>query len=181
MNEYVRWKAAQTYILLVRDGRLTRDEVVRRLHQHLRHAVDQEDVAVITALVCELTDLSPTEAIDDITEAYERGLVKSFVVGKEDVEESIADGDVAVQRFLARCPPTGVADTITELQHWAAFQEKPAKPVKPPAPSPHFFPAPRVSAPVAASVATKRTRVGRNEPCPCGSGKKFKKCCGSRA
>ncbi len=24
-----------------------------------------------------------------------------------------------------------------------------------------------------------RTKVGRNEPCPCGSGKKFKKCCGS--
>ncbi len=24
-------------------------------------------------------------------------------------------------------------------------------------------------------------KVGRNEPCPCGSGKKFKKCCGARA
>lgn len=23
------------------------------------------------------------------------------------------------------------------------------------------------------------TKVGRNDPCPCGSGKKFKKCCGS--
>ena len=23
-------------------------------------------------------------------------------------------------------------------------------------------------------------RVGRNDPCPCGSGKKFKKCCGGR-
>ena len=23
-----------------------------------------------------------------------------------------------------------------------------------------------------------RRRVGRNAPCPCGSGKKFKKCCG---
>jgi uncharacterized protein len=23
------------------------------------------------------------------------------------------------------------------------------------------------------------TKVGRNEPCPCGSGKKFKQCCGS--
>jgi uncharacterized protein YecA (UPF0149 family) len=22
-------------------------------------------------------------------------------------------------------------------------------------------------------------KVGRNDPCPCGSGKKFKKCCGS--
>ena len=26
---------------------------------------------------------------------------------------------------------------------------------------------------------TKSNKVGRNEPCPCGSGKKFKKCCGS--
>jgi uncharacterized protein len=25
----------------------------------------------------------------------------------------------------------------------------------------------------------RRPKVGRNEPCPCGSGKKFKKCCGS--
>jgi SWIM/SEC-C metal-binding protein len=30
--------------------------------------------------------------------------------------------------------------------------------------------------PVKTSVAEKK--VGRNEPCPCGSGKKFKKCCG---
>jgi uncharacterized protein len=27
----------------------------------------------------------------------------------------------------------------------------------------------------------RSTKVGRNEPCPCGSGKKFKKCCGSGA
>ena len=27
----------------------------------------------------------------------------------------------------------------------------------------------------------RSTKVGRNEPCPCGSGKKFKKCCGSSA
>jgi uncharacterized protein YecA (UPF0149 family) len=26
----------------------------------------------------------------------------------------------------------------------------------------------------------KQSRVGRNEPCPCGSGKKYKKCCGQR-
>jgi Predicted metal-binding protein related to the C-terminal domain of SecA len=24
----------------------------------------------------------------------------------------------------------------------------------------------------------KSTKVGRNDPCPCGSGKKYKKCCG---
>jgi hypothetical protein len=28
--------------------------------------------------------------------------------------------------------------------------------------------------------SSPRTRIGRNEPCPCGSGKKFKRCCGRR-
>jgi preprotein translocase subunit SecA len=28
-------------------------------------------------------------------------------------------------------------------------------------------------------VAQRQRKVGRNDPCPCGSGKKFKKCCGS--
>jgi preprotein translocase subunit SecA len=27
-------------------------------------------------------------------------------------------------------------------------------------------------------TVTNTTRVGRNDPCPCGSGKKYKKCCG---
>ncbi len=47
----------------------------------------------------------------------------------------------------------------------------------------------QVAAPTAASaggdgsvkkqpVRTKQTKVGRNDPCPCGSGKKYKKCCG---
>ncbi len=26
----------------------------------------------------------------------------------------------------------------------------------------------------------KMNKVGRNDPCPCGSGKKFKKCCGDK-
>jgi uncharacterized protein YecA (UPF0149 family) len=27
------------------------------------------------------------------------------------------------------------------------------------------------------AIQAKRNKVGRNEPCPCGSGKKYKKCC----
>lgn len=32
-----------------------------------------------------------------------------------------------------------------------------------------------------ALVATRAAKAGRNEPCPCGSGRKFKKCCGGAA
>jgi uncharacterized protein YecA (UPF0149 family) len=28
------------------------------------------------------------------------------------------------------------------------------------------------------TVTREMPKVGRNDPCPCGSGKKFKKCCG---
>ena len=30
----------------------------------------------------------------------------------------------------------------------------------------------------ASKTAKAKTTVGRNEPCPCGSGKKYKNCCG---
>ncbi len=30
----------------------------------------------------------------------------------------------------------------------------------------------------APKTARTQVRVGRNDPCPCGSGKKYKKCCG---
>ena len=33
--------------------------------------------------------------------------------------------------------------------------------------------------PSVASAKITRQKIGRNEPCPCGSGKKFKKCCGA--
>jgi preprotein translocase subunit SecA len=30
-------------------------------------------------------------------------------------------------------------------------------------------------------MAQRKTKVGRNDPCPCGSGRKYKKCCGRKA
>ena len=30
----------------------------------------------------------------------------------------------------------------------------------------------------AATIVRDQPKIGRNDPCPCGSGKKYKKCCG---
>ena len=47
-------------------------------------------------------------------------------------------------------------------------------------PSRRHGPAVRMAEPVAVSAPVHRegSKVGRNDPCPCGSGKKYKKCCG---
>jgi preprotein translocase subunit SecA len=33
--------------------------------------------------------------------------------------------------------------------------------------------------PINKPIVNKGAKVGRNDPCPCGSGKKYKKCCGA--
>jgi preprotein translocase subunit SecA len=77
-----------------------------------------------------------------------------------------------------------------------AFERRPiARPARlslnDPSTTPSAFDTPRAAGPsrasqggVDAAVTTiKRTeaKVGRNSPCPCGSGKKYKKCCGANA
>ena len=42
-------------------------------------------------------------------------------------------------------------------------------------------PGPGQGQPVQQTVKRDGRKVGRNEPCPCGSGKKYKKCCGANA
>jgi uncharacterized protein len=45
-------------------------------------------------------------------------------------------------------------------------------------PAIHRFWVPRRKAPVQ-TMKREEPKVGRNDDCPCGSGKKFKKCCGA--
>ncbi|MNM27760.1 hypothetical protein D3C81_382580 [compost metagenome] len=45
-------------------------------------------------------------------------------------------------------------------------------------PAIHRFWVPRRKAPVQ-TLKREEPKVGRNDDCPCGSGKKYKKCCGA--
>ena len=178
--------AAETYVYLVRDGHLTREDAVERLRQHLRWAIDQEDGELASGLVLAMHSLAPREAMDEIREAYRLELVEPFLIGLEEIEEAAADEQEFVKRQLEQWPPSGMPDTIEELKEWVAFKEPPKPPPREPTPKPHIRPkapaysyatvpaAPRGNTTIRGS---RDSRVGRNDPCPCGSGKKYKKCC----
>ncbi len=177
LNEYVRWEGAQAYPLLVRDGRLSRLEAVEQLQLHLREAIQNDDFAIAGPLVSQLARLAPKEAYEDIAEAYRRDLVDTFLVRLADVDKSVAEGEAGFLRWQSHCEPTGIADTIAELETWAAFRKEPPQRTPTSASRPRLAPPSRSLLPPP-KLPTRR--VGRNELCPCGSGKKFKKCCGSR-
>jgi len=57
-----------------------------------------------------------------------------------------------------------IEDTVAEMQWWACFKKGTD------APTPEY-------SMIARQPVTKEKQAGRNDPCPCGSGKKYKKCC----
>lgn len=187
LNQYVRWEAAQTYLHLVRDGRLTRNEAVERLRRHLQTAIAKRDAEVASGLVSELVSYAPHEALDDIKNAYCLGIVDTGIVGLKTVEESIAGGESRFQTELEYCRETGVQDTVEELRHWASFEP-------PSSPGRGLTEMAVVSTDLddwdddlepdstwepPTTVRQTGPRIGRNDPCPCGSGTKYKKCCGA--
>ncbi len=182
IDMYVRWSAANTYIFLVRDGAITRGTGVAKLQDQLKQCIAKEDHELVAPIICELSNLAADEALETIKEAYGRGLVDTDIVDLKFVESRIADGEKTLQDTLQCCRPTGMPDTIAELSHWAAFREKPTRPAKIPVPQnpvprPKFLLRDSAPSKPVATIRSDRAAVGRNDPCPCGSGKKFKKCC----
>ena len=217
----VRWAAADTYIYLIQDGRLSRLEAVHLLQQHLRKSLTHNEIEIPGPLVSVLTSFAPKEAYEAIKETCYRGLVEGFIVSLKDVDKSIANGERHVKKSMARCTVSSKEEPIAVLKSWAVSRKKsPAKtthapprlrvqdttslqnPPSKPAPSRRKRPAKpaparrKRPAKPAAAPAKRRTSkpssvermesltaklptqaAGRNAPCPCGSGRKFKKCC----
>jgi uncharacterized protein YecA (UPF0149 family) len=78
-------------------------------------------------------------------------------VTNEDVITVDGDDSEPSRPAQAEAPKT-VADVFASMMSARMAAAKPAAP--------------------GAAPANRQSSVGRNDPCPCGSGKKFKKCCG---
>lgn len=179
VNIYVRWSALRTYMYLVRDESISREFAIDALERHFRCYVENGNHDMLAPIACELGNLAAESSLGSIRAAYQRRLVDKSIVDLAFIESQIASGEETVIQQLAHCGPTGMPDTIAELSHWAAFREEPKKSK----PTPSYVPRPHLSSfktshrSQIATVARSDNKVGRNHPCPCGSGKKFKKCC----
>jgi preprotein translocase subunit SecA len=78
--------------------------------------------------------------------------------------------------LLMRVQPRNTAEETARLQRMLAQQQRAAVESRGDGPSPS---ADRSQGQARAVPVRQGPRVGRNDPCPCGSGKKFKKCHGS--
>lgn len=189
VDEWVRSAALAALVSLVIAGVRERDEIVHYF-LHLFRTLKREPNEIWNSLAFSCVDLWPSEVVQELRLAYDDDLVSEDCIDWVEIEDTLAKGrDQAMAS--ARIGDPLIDDLQREMSWMSAFQP-PEKSYTGegledildedalldeleeagdlPLGDQGYFPEPY-----------RRTfpKVGRNEPCPCGSGKKYKKCCGS--
>ncbi len=127
------------------------------------------------------------DAMDDLKgsiglQAYaQRDPVNEYrLVGADMFDAMVADIRESTVRMILSIfprvePVTRVEVAKPLVEGFAGGQMQPQRPAAPA----QNGAAPRPSVTPAGAPAKAAPKVGRNDPCPCGSGKKYKKCCGA--
>ena len=187
----LRWTAVNTHAYLVCLGKLSREEAAARLIAQLNTACDLKDANIAGPIVEELYTIAPPEAAEAIARAYQLDLVDRSLVREEDIAEAIRRGEPHYRGKLAKLSCESHGDTVEELSSWPSYSAD-RRPPHPNTLAPQASEysnwdldfsddSPDTSTEPVGTIVNSQLRVGRNEPCPCGSGKKYKKCCGGRA
>jgi hypothetical protein len=173
-DEFVRMRIFDSLVILVFRGELDRTAVADFLRSAFDDLQSQERSAVWDGWQGAIALLALSELAPLVREAFHRGLIDETMTTLEDFEDGL-------KRACAGHPlrsweheefePFG--DVIDELSDWAGF--------KPKQPRDHSASDWRPNPWPAMPVRNPFRNVGRNDPCPCGSGKKFKKCCLGKA
>jgi hypothetical protein len=175
-DQWVRGGSLGALVTLVAVGIKSREEILSYFAELFHGKLTDKNDIVWSELVAYSTDLYAPELLGDIEKAYEEGLVDPGFVGLNEVRRDLARGEEwALQQLASNSRHRLIDDTIKEMEWWDSFKEKPSE-------ERVVVPAPRISNLPWEDDYTgyKRSspKVGRNDPCPCASGKKYKKCCG---
>jgi hypothetical protein len=166
---FARSAAVRALVIQVKLGEQPREEVLAYLGSLLRGKLKREPSFFWGSLLSDCLDLYPEPIREEVEQAFADGLDCERVCSPQDLAKTLAKGpDQVLGELQHNGRYTLLTDAVAALEWWACFQpEEAPRPVEP-SPTTTVEPYRRAS-----------PKVGRNEPCPCGSGRKFKKCCGA--
>jgi len=198
-EEFARAAAIRSWLPLVVSGEKSREEVMAYYKSLFEGGLEDRNEVVWSELVDSSTDLYPEEVYDHIKKAYADGLIDEFYIDPDRVDKRMAlDKD----EVLAELPDQNhlIEDAASDLRSWFQYREygddwdededwdeeddwdddegdeendedRDVNSLRLSALNGRNF------APQTPYRAPEK--IGRNDPCPCGSGKKYKKCCGA--
>ena len=162
LDGFVRAAAATALGVIAHHYSECREPVIKLFRQIFRDAnvedIDEATGTFMTLLVDDLAQFKDPEAFEDIAQAFANGLVDDFFISLEDVRRiyGMADKDLSYHYHHEKDPMGHFSQKNIERLYEISYGTKKKQPKK--------------------NRVTKK-KIGRNDPCPCGSGKKYKKCC----
>ena len=165
-----RGQGVVALVCLVVAGERSREDALSDIKDLLREALRTGSSEIASACVIGLWDLCPDDQAEALArEAYAKGLVDDDILPLSDLDDVAAQGVEAAKAAALDEPLCSLhVDAVVDSEWWSCWHGDedeydddgnwiPPEPVE----------------------QLKSGMVGRNDPCPCGSGKKFKKCCGT--
>jgi hypothetical protein len=173
IDEWVRVGSLHALVTLVASGKKSREEVMNYYKNLFQGKLERETIYAWGTLVACCCHLHPAEVYEDIKRAYEDKLVDSFFIDMEDVQQYLDKSWNELHKDLRNdVHHSLIDDTISNMEWWACFQTEEQKKKK-------MKKRKKQMIEYGEKTQRKKKKIGRNEPCPCGSGKKYKKCCGA--
>jgi uncharacterized protein len=176
-DEFVRAAALEVLAYLTATGRIAREETEAYLLRLYNTMQPQHQGFVWSGWVLAIALLGLEAFSGVVRQAFGRGLIDPMVMNydsfRRDLGRTLADPERMAGFRYDRLGPLG--DAIGELSSWYAFSDAAKRDQERRATGQEDNPLSFADAPQSGVDPFKG--VGRNDPCPCGSGKKFKKCC----
>jgi len=167
LDAFVR-NAAITAIFTLTEGNPSRQEKLKKqVVKFLENSIDDDFPTLLISTLCSFHDRS---VLPVIYNAFEQGKIDEIFIDLRDVEEIIngESRDIEELRHKRRTkdPLEHFTRENIEYLHSIHYHESITEELPEPESIPHIPP------------PKKKKKIGRNKPCPCGSGVKYKKCCG---
>jgi hypothetical protein len=181
-DEFVRAGMFEVLATLAHMEKLARDEVARYLVQAYSSLQPQSQHHVWWGWQSAIASLGLSNLSGLVHNAFDRGLIDPSIMTEDhfrrDMKTAVSDPD---HRRLDALRVTPFGDTIEELSTWSGFSEEATSDEEDYELATDADLLAMAEAESGFSLIKPAVNplrdVGRNDPCPCGSGKKFKRCC----
>jgi Protein of unknown function (DUF1186)/SEC-C motif len=176
-DQYGRSAGVTALALLAAWAEVPRSQVVDCFLWLAREGLEREPSAVWDSLAADSADIEALEVFPELRRAYDDGLIDPRSVGRSELDEveAMPRGEMA-RRTRERRPP--IDDVAAATAWWDRRSFDGDDDDEPPSGDDGGDGSDDSEYVDVLEPYRAPAKVGRNEPCPCGSGKKYKKCCG---
>ncbi len=172
-DPYAKTAALDVCMQLYKDSIVEKSVITDILYELIHDPVCEDDGTLDTHMIVNICDCHFVEMLKDIQYLFDEGRADEYVMGDySDCVDAMFDYSDAHERFCKK-----ITSAEDELKGWSMFEQSDKDQKRLDADLDNML----RNMMRGMNKQEKSVKIYPNDPCPCGSGKKYKKCCMNRS